>query len=150
MRPSVLLLLGVLAAPPLEPIECVVVSAKYVMSEKTVERVFSGRVIEITRTADTAYRATFEVDRVWKGTVPRRFDVYVLELSPNSPRYEKGQRYTALSTRLHDSEKRKKVGLGATEQSADIAVDCSAFLAPTIERDLGPGYAPSEPKEASQ
>ena len=88
-----------LAAPSVRA-ECILLSAKDVMEGKTHELVFSGTVMEIARTADFGYRATFSVDRVWKGSVPRRFDLYIWELLAEMPRFEIGKHYAALAKRL--------------------------------------------------
>ena len=80
--------------------------AKQVMEEKRYEVVFAGTVVAVTRTAELGYRATFEVDRVWKGTVMKRFDLYVWELSPERPRFEVGKHYLALARTLVSSRER--------------------------------------------
>jgi hypothetical protein len=84
--------------------ECVRVSAKEmakrVMEEQHYELVFSGTVVAVTRTAELGYRATFDVDRVWKGSVTKRFDLYVWELTPEVPRFETGHQYIALARKL--------------------------------------------------
>src|SRR5688572_28161125 len=71
--------------------ECFVLTGKFVMAEKSIDLVFSGRVVETTRTAELGYRVTFDVARVWKGAVPKRFDVYVWELAPEMPRFDRGK-----------------------------------------------------------
>jgi hypothetical protein len=58
------------------------------MQESVFELVFSGTVAEVTRTSEVGYRATFDVDRVWKGPVSRRIDLYLWELPPEGPRFE--------------------------------------------------------------
>jgi len=49
--------------------ECVRVPPSVAM--RPHELVFSGKVVDITRTADLACRATFEVDHVWAGSVSK-------------------------------------------------------------------------------
>jgi hypothetical protein len=105
------------------------------------ELVFSGKVIEITRTADLAYRATFEVDHVWAGSVTKHFDLYVRE-GAESPQYIKGQEYVALATRL-TSRERQDVGLGDIGTLAFRAIACSdIYSISDFIRDLGPGKPP--------
>ena len=55
--------------------ECVMVLGKQMLEGRDV--VFSGVVVAITRIGEEGYRATFEVNRVWKGPVSQRFDLYV-------------------------------------------------------------------------
>jgi len=93
---------------------------------------------------------TFEVDRVWKGSVPERLDVYVHERSSNAPRFRKGERYVALAARLKDAPTvRAELGLSESKAPIVIAMQCSdrAVLSPNIEGDLGPGYDPKRVKE---
>jgi len=125
--------------------ECIQRTAKMVMQYKGNELVFSGTVVQVTRTADLGYRATFEVDRVWKGSVPARFDLHVWELAPEIPRFELGRRYVVLAHRLIDSRARQGVGLGESDAIAFTPTQCSdpASLGPTIARDLGEGLPPN-------
>jgi len=129
--------------------ECVVQTAKSIMAKPTIELVLGGEVIEITRVGDLGYRATFEVNRVWKGSVPKRFDLHVWELSPEMPRFEKGHRYVALAKTMTDPPVRQGLGLGATDAIAFTPTPCSdpPSLAPGLERDLGPGYAPKSDEQ---
>ena len=125
--------------------ECIQQTAKMVMQEKEHELVFSGTVVQLTRTADLGYRATFEVDRVWKGSVPARFDLHVWELAPEIPRFELGRRYVVLAHRLIDSHARQGVGLGQSDAIAFTPTQCSdpALLGPNLARDLGEGLPPN-------
>ena len=122
--------------------ECFTLTATFVMQESVAELVFSGTVVEITRTGDAGYRATFDVDRVWKGSVPRRFDLYVWELSAERPRFEAGHRYVALAQKLTDSRTREGVGLGQSDLVAYTPTQCSDSLAPDIAVGLGAGRPP--------
>ena len=79
-----------LLAPRSAHAECFTLTAPFVMRESVFELVFSGTVVEVTRTSELAYRATFDVDRVWKGSVAPRIDLYVWELSAEIPRFEAG------------------------------------------------------------
>src|SRR6185503_7306037 len=76
--------------------ECVILTAKQVMSQPSFEIVFSGRVVDVKAAGANGYRATFEVDRVWKGTVPARIDLYVPPSPAEVPRFNKGTRYVAV------------------------------------------------------
>ena len=125
--------------------ECVVMTAKHVMAQPGIELVFSGRVLNVARAGDLGTRVTFEVSRVWKGSVPDPFDLYVWERGAEMPRFEKGQRYVALAARLTDRTTRTEVGLSGTNAPAFIATSCSGreILSPDIERELGSGYEPT-------
>jgi hypothetical protein len=129
--------------------ECVMVSAKAMLEAPDTELAFSGKVVTITRTAELGYRATFEVDRVWQGSVVRRFDLYVWELEPEKPRFEVGHQYVAFAKRL-SSRAREGVGLSATDPVAFTPVTCSDgySLSPDSVRrtiqELGPGKTPKE------
>jgi hypothetical protein len=63
---SAITVVSVVTAPSARG-ECFVLTAKYVMEAQDVELVFSGTVIHITRSGELGYRATFDVDRIWKG-----------------------------------------------------------------------------------
>jgi hypothetical protein len=63
-----------LAVPVSAGAECIRVTANDLLSRESSEVIFRGTVVQITRTADLGYRATFEVDRVRKGSVSKRFD----------------------------------------------------------------------------
>jgi hypothetical protein len=122
--------------------ECFILTAPFVMRESVFELVFSGTVVEVARTGELAYRATFDVDRVWKGSVARRIDLYVWELSAEHPRFEAGHHYVALAQKLTDSRTRQGVGLAQSDTVAFTPVQCSGSLDPDIARDLGTGLPP--------
>jgi hypothetical protein len=133
-----------LLTPLLAHAECIGMLAKSVMEQKDVELVFSGTVVEVIRTADLGYRATFDVDRVWKGFVSKRIDLYVWELAPEISRFENGHRYVAVAKQLTDKRARQGAGLGGSEIVAFTPVQCSdsATLGPDFEKQLGTGLPP--------
>ena len=90
---------------------CLLQNARMVMQAKGHEFVFSGTVVKITKTTEYWYQATFEVDRVWKGSVPPRFDLQVSILGGEIPDFELGVRYVAVAQRLIDPVKREAAGL---------------------------------------
>jgi hypothetical protein len=96
------------------------------LSEKGVELVFSGTVTKVTRTAELGYRATFDVDRVWKGAVPKHFDLWVWELAAEMDRVEVGRRYIVGAKRLVDARARQGAGLAGTDTVAFTQVMCGA------------------------
>jgi hypothetical protein len=135
------IVIAALLTAPSPGAECFILTAKFVMQEKAIELVFSGTVVNVTRTVDLGYRATFEVDRVWKGSVPRRFDIYVWEGDSEIPRFEINQHPVVLAHRL--TEFRAKQHLGAW--TGDVLfgpVGCSIALDEHFVRDLGPWEAP--------
>ena len=81
---SSVIVMTLLSAVPSGRAECVMVSAKAMLEGPSTELAFSGKVVEITRTADLGYRASFEVDRVWRGSITKRFDLYVWEIEPDN------------------------------------------------------------------
>ena len=125
--------------------ECIVIGANEVVEGSLYERVFSGTVKTITRTGEIGYRATFDVDRVWKGVVPPEADLYVWELWPETPRFEAGRKYIVLARRLVDPRARAGVGLTATSVEAYSPVQCSDAFSSSPEnlRVLGPGRRPT-------
>jgi hypothetical protein len=126
--------------------ECIF-AGRWWIESKSVELVFSGTVVEITRTAELGYRATFDVDRLWKGTVPRRFDLYIWEIAPEMDRVEVGRRYLVGAKRLVGPRERQGVGLAGTDMVAFSQVMCGAPAYEEAERrgtirDLGVSEPP--------
>jgi hypothetical protein len=143
---SVILVGSVLAAPSASA-ECIT-GGRWWIDDKLVELVFSGTVVEITRTAELGYRATLEVDRVWKGSVPPRFDLYLWELAPEMPRVGVGRRYVLGAKRLLSVREREGVGLATNHLVAFAPINCGALEYKDAEqsgtiRDLGVGRRPS-------
>jgi hypothetical protein len=122
---------------------CFVQTAQFVMQAPSIETVFRGRVLEIVRTADLGYRATFDVDRVWKGSVSPRVDLYVSERAAEMPRFEQGRQYVALASRLTELATRRDAGLGESDATVFAPTTCSGALAPDIAGRLGPGHPPT-------
>jgi hypothetical protein len=154
---AVTLFLASVLAPLTASAECGGPSVAFAMTDKSVELVFSGRVVEITQTAELGYRYTFDVYRVWKGSVPKRFALHVWELAPEMPRYEKNGLYVGLAKRLTDRLWRKGAGLPDDDTVAFTSIICGGALATDFERQLleawGPGYPPSSkvaPKGAEE
>jgi hypothetical protein len=143
-----LMLIAALSAPGLHAAECVrfsspEVRAKEVMENGRYELVFDGMVVAVTRTGDVGYRATFDVDRVWKGAVPKRFDLYVWELSPEVPRFEAGHLYLALARKLLTGPERDGAGVPSADGVAFTPVACSEpSLDLDLARYLGAGLPP--------
>jgi hypothetical protein len=124
--------------------ECPTTTAQRLL-QGPADIVFSGLVIDITRTADFGYRASFLVDRVWKGVAAEQFTVYVWELAPETAGFKLKERRVVVVSRLTDSKARKGVGLGDTDTHEFTPVPCTGpnELGPNIIRDLGPGRPPT-------
>jgi hypothetical protein len=121
--------------------ECLQQTARSVMSHALV---FAGTVVEITSTGPEGARVTFEVDRVWKGSVTRHFDLYVWYRQAEIPTFETGQRHLAIADPLVKPEVRRDVGVDDKNTVAYSAAQCSdrPSLVPSIEADLGTGALP--------
>jgi len=130
-------------APASTYAECILTTADMLLKRPSSEVVFRGTVVEVTRTADFGYRATFAVDRVWKGSVTKRFDLWVYELAPEIPRFEVGSRYVAAAHRLTNPTHRLGAGLNDSAVVFTPAFCSDSFsLAKDVESQLGPGYPP--------
>jgi hypothetical protein len=122
--------------------ECVALTARSAMKPGRAELVFSGRVVNVARSSDVGYWATFDVDRVWKGAVSKRIDLYVWLPSPEVPSFEPGGHYVALAKPLTDMGARLAAGVADPEMMAFAPIRCSAYLAPDIAGELGVGALP--------
>lgn len=128
--------------------ECVRISPKMAADGAYGELLFSGKVVEIARTSDLGYRATFDVDHVWRGSVSKRFALYVWDLAAETPSFEAGREYVAVAKRLADAM-REKVGVSSTDVTAYTPVTCSGgYSVSEFLRELGPGKPPQESKGA--
>jgi len=129
--------------------ECIT-PGEWWLREPIVELVFSGTAVEITQTAEVGYRAAFNVDRVWKGAVPKRIDLYVWELASEMDGVVAGRRYLIGARRLVSAREREGVGLGRTDAVAFTEVQCGARDYRDAEkagilRALGDGVPPGQP-----
>jgi len=141
---AMFVLAGTLVWFPIVGAECVIVPAPQLLSDRQNEVVFSGTVVDLGRSGDAGTRVVFDVERIWKGAVSNRFDLYVWDLAAEAPRFEKGRRYLAIAKRLLDPKARSGVGLGAVDVVAFTPVQCSGVytLTDRLIRDLGPSQAP--------
>jgi hypothetical protein len=140
-------LLAMLFVPRLAGAECVTPSAA-MTTEPDVPLVFSGRVVALNQVTEYGVRVTFDVDRIWKGVAPKRFDVYVWQLDAEAARFQFQQPYIVFAGRMGERH-RQGVGLTDRDPIAFTATSCGAFLAPTrarpdqdasrIIRELGEG-----------
>jgi hypothetical protein len=126
--------------------ECIKLVPKQILDPPDTELVFSGTVLKIVSSGEMGLRTTFEVDQVWKGEVPKQFDLYTWFLdSANMPTYESGHSYVVAAKRLTDRRARDGVGLGNSDAAAFKAVPCSGlFSTKEFVGAMGPGKAPSD------
>ena len=68
--------IAVMVMPSVINAECVKVTPKMWLDAPESELVFGGKIVEVTDTGEVGSKATFEVERVWRGKVPKRFDVF--------------------------------------------------------------------------
>jgi hypothetical protein len=111
------------------------------------ELVFSGTVGEINAAGNDGVRVVvFQVDRSWKGMVPRRVELYVDPTDSELPSFNLGRRYLVLATQM-DSRHRRRAGLADSAPIAFRVLGCGGLPYEEIEqlgivRELGPGEAP--------
>ena len=139
---TVVVALRLLGASPVGA-ECLIQTPDGVLAEKSHELVFRGRVIEIGRTTQVGYQATFEVDRVWKGSVPNPMQLYVWEQLSELPHFELGRQYIVVAQRLGEGRERSAVGLTAADGVAFAPVMCSDLIPLAFGEKWGPGRPPT-------
>lgn len=144
-----LLVVALLSATPLHSMpskaECLEVSGQMILADSRVDMVFSGRLVNrayVGASERSTYKATFEVDRVWKGSVGERIDIFVSELAPEAPRFEEGGTYVVVASRVVDAKLRHDIGLEDPKVSAFAARQCSGVLPTDIREQLGEGARP--------
>ena len=113
--------------------ECITRPASAVLADSRAELIFSGTVTTVTRTAELGYRVTFAVDRVWKGTVPNVFDVYVWEMTPETEQFRERMQAVVVARRMVDPRVRSGVGLKSDSEVAFMLSPCNAGLFLTAE-----------------
>jgi hypothetical protein len=145
-----MVVLSILTAPSARA-ECIN-GGEWWLREKSVELVFSGTVSEISRTGELGYRATFDVDRVWKGNASPRFNLYVWELAPEMSQVEAGHRYLVGARRLIDARGRQEVGLVGSDTVAFTETACGAVAYKDaadsgVIKSLGAGRPAGQPPD---
>lgn len=124
-------LIAIVLMPTLARAECIIPSAAWV-NDPAIELVFSGRVDGLNQIGDLGVRVSFKVDRVWKGPVSKRFDLFVYQLDGEAARFEFQRSYIVFSHRMSD---RARQGVGLTERDPiAFTATCGAVPAPTRER----------------
>jgi hypothetical protein len=112
------------------------------MALPTTVAVFSGTVSDIEESAGArGHVVTFDVQRVWKGTITKRVSVYQLNTTEAIP-FSAGVRYLIVAYRVPPEERE----LSGTIQRA-AALGVATCISRTLEqaerlgdlRELGPG-----------
>ena len=100
-------------------------------------------VVEI-EAGEPGTRVTFDVERVWKGPVTKRFSLYVWESSTEKPHFTKDQHQLGFAHKLTDLPARQGLGLKPADGIIYAPLQCTdpSSLPPNLERELGPGHAP--------
>ena len=125
--------------------ECALITAKAVMSQREYELVFGGRVVDIQAFGPSGARVTFDVQRVWKGAVPSRIDLYYGRMSSEGPQsqFTKGEYGVAVAVRLKDAAMRRAFGVPDTRSPVDYgAVSCIDGRNKDFEAGLGASRPP--------
>ena len=115
-----------LVLPPAVSAECLTPSVK-TLDYPAVELAFGGYIVGMNQTGELGVRVTFVVDRVWKGAVPKRFDLYVWGLRSENPRFAFGQGYMVFATRMLEYRARQDVGLTDPGVLAFEPISCGAL-----------------------
>jgi hypothetical protein len=128
--------------PAVASAECAPVTISQAMASPRTVAVFSGTVSEIEESAGAiAHVVTFDVQRVWKGTVTQRASLYQLNTT-EAIQFSAGVPYLMVAYRLPPEAQEVS---GAIRRATTLAVDTCASR--TLEhaerrgdlRELGPG-----------
>ena len=129
-------------SPAVVSAECPLLTVSQVMVLPTTVAVFSGTVSDIEESAGAvAHVVTFDVQRVWKGTLTRQVSLYQLNTIDAIP-FSAGVPYVIVAVRLRPEERE----LSGTIQRAP-ALGVASCVSRTLEqaerlgdlRELGPG-----------
>ena len=116
-----------LVIPSVARAECVTARAALIR-DSSIELVFRGSVVGLNTIGDLGVRVTFIVDRVWKGSVPKRFDLYVGGRNSETAKFEFQRPYVVFAHRP-SQEARQDIGLAEQEPIAFSATSCNAVNA---------------------
>ena len=129
-------------SPTVVSAECPLMTVSQGMALPTTVAVFSGTVTDIEESAGArGHVVTFDVQRVWKGTVAKRVSAYQLNTTDAIP-FSAGVPYLIVAYRLPPEERE----LSGTIQRA-AALGVATCVSRTLEqadrlgdlRELGPG-----------
>ena len=129
-------------SPAVARAECAFETMSQAMSSPTTVAVFSGTVTEIEESAGAiAHVVTFDVQRVWKGTVTKRVSLYQLNTT-EAIQFSAGVPYLIVANRLPPGELEAS---GTIRRATTLGV--TTCVSRTLEqaerlgdlRELGPG-----------
>jgi hypothetical protein len=146
-------LLGLLAVivPDIAVAECVVLRAN--VPAQSAALVFSGTATDITANDASEWPSaiiTFDVDKVWKGRVTKRFVVYSFTRTAERFTFKIGQAYLVFAHEQTEAE-RHDLNLGITERQVFVVGQCGdgtremAMVTPQETMQLGPASGPARP-----
>ena len=148
-RPSLLLAVVALFMPHVAKAECIVAPPSFFAEHSSV--VFSGTVMRAdpvdasARTNGRAQFVTFDVDRVWKGEVPRQFNLYSFTRSFERYPLQAGTRYLVFA---HTPTEEERTDLNLGQRQTVVIGQCGdgtkQFTEISLQElaELGPGAAP--------
>jgi len=129
-------------SPAVVTAECPLMTVSQGMALPTTVAVFSGTVSDVEESAGAAaHVVTFDVQRVWKGTLTKRVSLYQSNTSEAIP-FSAGVPYLIVAYRLHPEER----DLSGTIRRASTLgiVTCASMTLEHAERrgdlrEIGPG-----------
>jgi hypothetical protein len=129
--------------------ECVKVGVRDFLGQHADRIFLKGTTLSVTPIGDPArtsgFKVTFDVERVWKGSVSKRVELYV-DLKADNPQFQLGHSAIFAATVLGDAA-RRLYGIIGTDTPAYAPIMCSdLFSESEITDALGAG---NEPKEAA-
>src|SRR5579862_6687059 len=148
-------LLASLLTPQMAHAECVqivgngrLLQLQQFATDPRISAIFRGTVVSSAllgtpeRTAGLI--VTFDVGRIWKGSVGTRVEL-VVDWNAENPRFSVGNSSPVFARTL-DAEGRRRLGLTGTDAPALAAVPCTDdYLESEITAILGPGDEPRKP-----
>jgi hypothetical protein len=144
---STMLVASLLSVPAAHG-ECVRIPLQQVVTRQDVQIVFKGTAVSITPiTPDdpqqtSGFKVTFDVERIWKGSVGKRVELY-MDLNGNNPQFEAGHSSPVFVEYLVDPTVRGRLGITGTDTGVSTAVGCTGIYSESeITAALGAGAEP--------
>jgi hypothetical protein len=107
--------------------ECVKVPLPDLLSEHKGSILLQGNALSITETGEpdrvNGMKVIFQVERVWKGSVGRRIEIYK-DFSPEQARFEVGGSSYVLVVEITNPARRRFFGITGTDTLAYASVHC--------------------------
>src|SRR5262249_18999994 len=109
--------------------ECIMLPLEQVVSGRDISVIFKGTVLSVTELGDpdrtVGFRVAFDVQRIWKGSVAKRVEVYD-DLNAENPHFEVGHSSLVFARTLANPETRRRLGALAGPGAPVLAfVPCS-------------------------